>query len=229
MATHTKSGTDVDELTPTAEEKYAALASWWERYKDKFTAWYLNLSTDEQKSTLRKASPDMPVDCPKSRARSALSTASPSAPANLPDSTDKQEQLPKVQNETDIANETATPTFRPTDLLLPELNEESLLALQGKILLLLLSRRLQTPDLCYGSDVKLLNDQLRSGVLPPLSNGQLDHIDTPFVDPMDEQENIRSFGPDMTAETRAVFSQHFESGRLVRAEVWLCLKVIVEF
>jgi len=100
-----------------------------------------------------------------------------------------------------------------------------MLACQGKILLLLLGRRLQSPDLCYQTDIKLLNGQFHKNVLPLLSNGQLDHIDTPFVDPMDEQENIRSFGSEMASETRSTFNEYFDSGRLVRAEVWLCLKV----
>ena len=206
---------DVNELVPTAEEKYAALTSWWERYKDKFTAWYMNLSLDEQRSILRKASPDMTIKSPKSRAESTLATNSINANSN---------STSIINNETDN-HETVNP-FRPTDLLLPELSEESMLACQGKLLLLLLGRRLQSPDLCYQTDIKLLNGQFHKSVLPMLSNVQLDHIDTPFVDPMDEQENVRSFGPEMTSEIRATFSDHFETGRLVRAEVWLCLKVI---
>lgn len=212
------------DLVPTVEEKHSSLAAWWDRYKETFSGWYMSLTLDEQTSILRKACPGIPTKCPKSRAQSTLNTLS----------TDKFEtiQPSELSNETTVKSEIATESaalnqFKPTDLLLPELNEESMIALQGKILLLLLGRRLQTPDLCYRADINLLNGQLQKGVLPQLSNGQLDHINTPFVDPMDEEENVRSFGPELTAETRATFKEYFETGRLVRAEVWLCLKVLI--
>jgi hypothetical protein len=74
-------------------------------------------------------------------------------------------------------------TLQATDILLPELTLDGLLGGDGKLLCLLLSRRLTPRDRCFMADVVLLNGLMERGVLPGFSQGSLAGMDTPFVDP----------------------------------------------
>jgi hypothetical protein len=112
-----------------------------------------------------------------------------------------------------------------TDVLLPEFSLEGMLASNGRLLVLFLTRRLTPPDLCWKEDIKLLDDLRSRGSLPSFSRGQLSQFDTPFVDPMDPSESISSLSADTSGEKRTLILQLLESFRLIHAEVWLALKI----
>ena len=109
----------------------------------------------------------------------------------------------------------------------PELAEEALCAAGGKVLILFFTRRLVAPDLCFHADMKLLKDLRAVGALPSFSDPSLplSQMDTPFVDPFEREENIRSLGPNTTAATRAEIMAHIASGRLIEPEIFLSLKI----
>lgn len=110
---------------------------------------------------------------------------------------------PDMPERSASARHSAGLAISPSDLLVPEINLEALLAAKGKILILFLSRRLSSSDLCFQSDVLLLNDQFNRGIMPLFSNqANISLLDTPFVDPMDLEENIRSMSHDASEETR---------------------------
>ena len=115
--------------------------------------------------------------------------------------------------------------LRPTDILLPELTLDGLLGGDGKLLGLFLSRRLTPRDRCFMADIVLLNGLMERGALPSFSNGQLVGMDTPFVDPSDAEENVRSLSPQTSAANRAEILKYLEKGRLVHAEVWVALRM----
>lgn len=116
-------------------------------------------------------------------------------------------------------------TLSASDLLLPELCTEGLLTSGGRLLVLLVARRCKSPDLCYSQDVLFLNTLRRQGLLPSLSNKAFEGMDSPFVDPLDPEENVRSLGPGTSTGTRQMVEEHLASGRLVDADVWLALRV----
>ena len=74
-------------------------------------------------------------------------------------------------------------TLLPTDILLPELTIDGLLGGDGKLLCMLMSRRLLPLDRCFLSDIMLLNGLMERKALPSFSQGHLEGMDTPFVDP----------------------------------------------
>lgn len=96
----------------------------------------------------------------------------------------------------------ADAVIQSTDMLLPELNLDAFLSNNGKILLLFLSRRLVAQDLCFHADVLLLHGQLKRGLMPSFCSDHLNEMDTPFVDPLDTDENIRSLSPQTSPEAR---------------------------
>jgi hypothetical protein len=57
----------------------------------------------------------------------------------------------------------------------------------GKLLILLLARRLVTPDFCLVADAKFLNNKFAHDQLPifPEMEDRLKGLDTPFIDPSD--------------------------------------------
>lgn len=116
-----------------------------------------------------------------------------------------------------------------TDMLLPELSLEALMTGGGKLLVLLLARRLVTTDGCLTADIKLLEECYKRGHLPvcytPETVELLNGLDTPFVDPTDVNESIKSLTPLTSPAVREELLVHFETGRLVRAEVWIAMKI----
>eukprot|EP01039_Chlorochromonas_danica_P007212 gene7212-7978_t len=132
---------------------------------------------------------------------------------------------PDLPRQSPFTREAAGEVLRPTDIILPEFSQEGMFASQGRIFILFVTRRLSSRDRCMADDVKLLSDLFGKGHLPSFSNHALDSMDTPFVDPVDPEENIRSLSAATTAESRALVSSHLSTGRLIHAEVWLALKI----
>lgn len=121
--------------------------------------------------------------------------------------------------------ESSDVSLKATDVILPEFSLSGMLSNNGRIFILFMTRRLVAKDLCMQSDLKLLNDIHQRKMLPSLSNNALEQMDTPFVDPMDPDENIRSLSNTSSPETREAVVNHITLGRVIRAEVWLALKL----
>ena len=115
--------------------------------------------------------------------------------------------------------------IKPSDIILPELSLDQLVALNGKVLVLLFTRRCVSTDLCYDSDLKLINTIYLNEKLPEFSNGRLKAFKEPFIDPLDESEIFQSLPPDANETLYNELVQHFSTGRLIRAECWLALKI----
>lgn len=99
--------------------------------------------------------------------------------------------IPDVPTQTAGVREQSGETLQATDVMLPELTLDGLLGANGQLLVLFFSRRCQQADKCYFSDVQLLNNLFLNKVMPLFSSELLDQMDTPFVDPADDQENVR--------------------------------------
>jgi hypothetical protein len=123
------------------------------------------------------------------------------------------------------SREAAGDKLKATDMILPEISQEALLSSGGKLLTLFFARRLTAQDYCFRGDILLLYQQFKEGRMPLFSNNNLAELDTPFVDPLDDDENIRSLSKETSEEGRAQIMGHFETGRLVHADVWIALKL----
>eukprot|EP01031_Cornospumella_fuschlensis_P031376 gene31376-37924_t len=133
--------------------------------------------------------------------------------------------VPDLPEKSPFARESLGERLSPTDLIIPEFSQDGMLASQGRIFILFVTRRLTSSDSSQGDDLKLLKDLYDKGILPDFSNGALRNLDTPFVDPVEPEENIRSLGPDTSQAMRDTIRTHLLSNRIVRAEVWLALKI----
>lgn len=115
-----------------------------------------------------------------------------------------------------------------SDMLIPELTQEALLSNNGKLLLLLITRRLISPDHCLCADAKFLNSKYAAGVLPvfPEVEERFKGIDTPFIDPMDRREAVNCLDPTTTTPgVRENVNTMLEEGKIVRGQVWIAMKV----
>jgi hypothetical protein len=112
-----------------------------------------------------------------------------------------------------------------SDVLLPELTIDGLLGVNGKLLSLFFMRRCQQADRCYFADLQLLNAMFRRDAMPLFSQGALDQMDTPFVDPADREENVRTLNASTPQDNRAAVLAHLISGRLIHADVFITLKI----
>ena len=110
---------------------------------------------------------------------------------------------------------------RPTDLLLPELNYDSLLHNGGRGLNVLFDRRAAAIDAEQG-DLAMLNELRRLGRMPTFSNGALDSLEISWVDPMDASEAISGLPPSATDKAKAAARTDIKAGALVDAEVCVC-------
>ena len=132
--------------------------------------------------------------------------------------------IPKLNAQ---AREKSGESLKATDVLLPELTEDALMAADGKICVLFLTRR--CTSLCVDSDLKLLYDLEIKKQLPRFNLGkntaELDKIDTPFIDPSDPDENIRSLGPQTSLEMRSEVNAGFAVGRFATINSWLGVKI----
>ena len=179
-----------------SQTQLLALREWWHRHCKIFSEWWLVKATaDEQLAILRGVCPDMPKVNSATRAAAASTGASP------------HEEL------------------KASDTLLPEIAEDALMAAGGKLVVLLITRRLASPDCSFASDLKFLNNLKNSGALPTLDqSGQLAQLQFPFVDPGDKDENIRVAKPSNKEEIDALLDD-FANLRLVHADVWLAYRL----
>ena len=131
--------------------------------------------------------------------------------------------LPKLNAR---ARQAAGETLKATDMLLPELTEDALTASGGKICILFMTRR--CTSVCIDADLKLLYDLEYRKQLPVFDVGQkkqLENIDTPFIDPSDPEENIRSLSAETSKETRQEVLDGFKTGRFVTFDCWVASKI----
>lgn len=108
-----------------------------------------------------------------------------------------------------------------TDMLLPELVLEGLQAGHGRCLVLLLARRLVSPDTGLENDLKLMKSLFSRGEMPIFSGGKLAAFDTPFVDMRDPTKEIQCLTDESSPTTIQTTQQWLKDGRLVDADVWL--------
>ena len=115
-------------------------------------------------------------------------------------------------------------TLKATDMLLPELSEDALLARGGQIAILFITRRLTDKKSCFPNDARLLNDLNKLGKLPQFGKS-LAHLDTPFVDPSDTEENVQVLSKDTSEAVRQKVLESFDEGILIRCEVLIAMKI----
>jgi len=134
--------------------------------------------------------------------------------------------MPAVNSSTRASNGEA---LVPTDVLLPELSLDALTAAGGKVLVLLLTRRLTPADLGYSSDINFLKAMRQAAKLPNLdTTGALGLLEDPFVDPLDPKETIGVLSlcpPAEKEEQHRRLLDDFENNSLVRADVWLAFRL----
>lgn len=110
-----------------------------------------------------------------------------------------------------------------TDLILPELSEDALLAADGRIGTLFVDTQLSGAVDTFKSDLKLLDNLYKNGKLPVFGNHKkLEELDTPFIDPNDPDENVCVAATD---EQRKRVLEAFDNHTLVRCQIWIALKI----
>jgi len=113
-----------------------------------------------------------------------------------------------------------------TDMLLPEIAEDALMASGGRLCVLFITRRMVTAGLCISADLKMLLDLAKIKQLPLFDIGKgVKAMDTPFIDPTDPEENVQCLSASTSAATRKQVQEGLSSGRLVSVEVYMALKV----
>jgi hypothetical protein len=132
---------------------------------------------------------------------------------------------PDIPTQTAGSRESEGQTLSASDVLLPELTIDGLLGANGKLMALFFKRRCLQTDRCYFADLQLLNTMFSRGEMPLFSQGALDGMDAPFVDPADRDENVRSLNSDTPTGNRASVIAHLITGRLIHAEVFVTLKI----
>lgn len=132
---------------------------------------------------------------------------------------------PDIPTQTAGSRESEGQTLNASDVLLPELTIDGLLGANGKLMALFFKRRCLQTDRCYFADLQLLNTMFARDAMPLFSQGALDGMDTPFVDPADQDENVRSLNSDTPTENRASVIAHLITGRLIHADVFVTLKI----
>jgi hypothetical protein len=132
---------------------------------------------------------------------------------------------PDMPEQSPFARESAGESLNATDIILPEFSLDSMLASAGRIFILFMTRRLASADLSMADDIKMMQDLYNRKVLPSFSGKALEGQDTAFVDPTDPTETIRSLAPNTPEDKRNAILENFKTNRLVRAEVWLALKI----
>lgn len=135
------------------------------------------------------------------------------------------EASPDMAPTTAATRQAAGEKLRVTDLLLPELNLEGLLAADGKLGVLFCTKRCVSKDRCAAADYSILNGLLRRQSLPRFDQGAFDGMGTVFVDPCDPEERVQAVPPAASAEVRAAVLAKIDAGALVEANVFLACKV----
>jgi hypothetical protein len=108
-----------------------------------------------------------------------------------------------------------------SDVLLQELSLDGLLSSDGKGLILMIVRRLATPDRAMAKDLELLKAMHQRGQMPSFSNGALDSFKMPFVDPLDPEKSIQCVSQNCNPQKILEIHHKIIEGELVDAEVWL--------
>jgi hypothetical protein len=132
---------------------------------------------------------------------------------------------PDIPLTSKFARETNGEKLQATDKILPELSLEGMLASQGKIMILFFTRRLTSSNLCMQDDLVMLNHLLHTKQLPSFSNHAFDNLNTPFIDPLDPEENICALPAKPEKKVLEAVWEKLKNGELIHAEVWLALKL----
>lgn len=111
----------------------------------------------------------------------------------------------------------------PTDILLPELTYDGMLAGNGRCLVLFFTRR--TMENVDTKDLELLNMLHGKNAMPLFSDGKFEHLALAFVNPNDPEENVLGLAKDATAEQIAARTKQVDDGVYIDADVWLAKRV----
>lgn len=132
--------------------------------------------------------------------------------------------LPKVTSATRAQE---GQTLNATDMLLPEIAEDSFMAAGGQLCLLFITRRMVALDFNIGSDLRMLRDLASIRQLPYFSvDNAINAMDTPFIDLRDPSESIQCLSKEKTGpEVRAAVERGLKDGTLASVEVYMALKV----
>lgn len=174
------------------ETRFSVLRAYWASNCKEITTWWLNLSDERRKEILLTISPDMPETSTYQREKDFNEAYQKALEKNL-------EGFAQNLN-----------PLTPSDYLLPEFNQESLLSLQGKIFSLFLTRRLTSLDSCLYDDISHCNKLFLRNRLPLFHLTSLSTMDSPFINPRDPQLEV--------------FQLHSETSQTLRDEINLKLE-----
>ena len=120
-------------------------------------------------------------------------------------------------------------SLKPTDLLLPELSQDALMASGGRLLALFFTKRLTPSDLGFAYDLSFLKALRLAGTLPVLS-GALRDVEDPVVDPLDPNEAVIALthtgeSEEEQRDIKKRLLEDIDANLLVRADVWLAFRL----
>ena len=117
---------------------------------------------------------------------------------------------------------------KATDLIVPELVAETLNGNQGRGLIIFLTSRLVSTDLCYTEDIAMLEELRKKGRLPNFSNAAFQDFKLAFVDRADPTQTIQALGSVSDERTRKVLKgveRQIEIGNFIHGEVFVALNL----
>ena len=158
------------EAGASTEERYLALSQWWQRHCKAFSLWFLSLPATQQQVVLQRCCPDIPKSSGRAAARASSSGGADAGGV--------------------------IPSLKATDIILPELSLESLLASNGRLLILFVTRICTSPSKMMREDIQFLTTLHSTSLLPSLSNNAFVSLDCPFMDPLDAEENVQALPKD---------------------------------
>ena len=115
--------------------------------------------------------------------------------------------------------------FKLTDVIVPDMNFEALQSLNGKCLILFITRSISKLEHGFIEDIRRLKLLQEKGSLPDLTNGVAANLRLPHVNPLDPSENIMGLHLDASIETQKEVLQAIHDCKLVELSVWLCVKL----
>lgn len=186
------------QASASLETRFNVLRTYWSSNCKEISKWFLELTDEKRKEILLSISPDMPEISTYQREK------------EFEENYKKYKEL-GLKEESFI---THIQPLTPSDYILPEFNQQSLLSLNGKIFTLFLTRRLSSPDSCLYDDISICNKLYIRNRLPLFHLTMLASMDTPFVDPKDPNLEVLQLHSKTTQELRDQVNLKLEYTRL---------------
>ena len=118
--------------------------------------------------------------------------------------------------------------LKATDIIVPELVADTLNGNQGRGVIIFMTSRLVSTDLCYTEDVMALEEIRKRGRLPNFSGAAFKDIKYPFVDRADPTQSIQTVSNASDERTLKVFEEvkrQVEIGNFIHGEVFLAMQL----